>query len=841
MAYYRLTLILLLVAFSARAQQSTTSGGGGGASATNVAFQVMTNFVLNTIYTNTSGGPEIISSLARTHTAAVNGDASIDLMVDQAGGTTFVPFGGIRIGTTVAVTLAMDYTNSISSVISNLASFYWTNSSSGAGNVGALIAGTASYTSLGAVTNFVSTGSVVAPGSNINTNGGTINLNATPVFDGSQVFLGANTNVSVSNILTAIIVTNVLWSSPTVIFSNSILDTASEPNPAFRPFGGTYYNLRITNSVSATNHSLACMGFPLNTTFPKGLVTIIRDSVFWSEGQEGDAVSWKAVDSGQAGASTNTSYFYNDIFHAGRFAFNQVGPGVFYFKGCDFESIAGGATDGSFGIGPDRGPVTNVIQDCRWKVADCALGVGLLNQVNSAQTLVGGYFDITTSNATHYASAIAFSGEGTNTVIIKNTHVHLAGPGTNALVDFHYAGATTAGNNCLLVLDNVTYDGVNSASGGWMIDNAGLATDPVIIVMGGNLSATNFTKPSSVTFLTAFQAGTNVWTGSNFWSAATNKYSGAVIANRFVGDGSALTALAGGAISSGSINTARLNGDANSAHYLDGTGAYTTPAGGSGPSAGTNISVSGTAVSLQQVVTNLVLLWTTQLIQSNSTAASSAATFLTNGGAYFPSNVVVGGSFSVLSGNQITVSNLLNNGWFSNAFGFTNTGTALFQDSAGASVVITNGVIGIMKAATNSGNIQSQTFNATSSINGPGTGLTSLPANQLSSGTVPTARLTYTLATNTLNTGIGAVGQVNTTNAAGAVTLGGFSGLVASEWNTVIWIVTASGADRTITDPANVFSDDGTRSSVATNGLKSIITYGILPGVYTNRVKRTFF
>lgn len=138
---------------------SPLSGGGSGSgtgAATNVAYQVMTNFVLNTVYTNTSGGPMLISSLVRVHTAAVNGDASIDLMVDQAGGVIFIPFAGVRMGTIVAVTLSMDYTNSVFTTISNLASYYWTNSSIGAGNVGALIAGTASYTALGAVTNFIS-------------------------------------------------------------------------------------------------------------------------------------------------------------------------------------------------------------------------------------------------------------------------------------------------------------------------------------------------------------------------------------------------------------------------------------------------------------------------------------------------------------------------------------------------------------------------------------------------------------------------------------------------------------------------------------------------------------
>lgn len=177
---------------------SPLSGGGSGngtGTATNVAYQVMTNFVLNTVYTNISGGPMLISSLARVHTAAVNGDASIDLMVDQAGGITFIPFAGIRMGTIVAVTLSMDYTNSVSTTISNLASYYWTNSSIGAGNVGALIAGTASYTALGAVTNFVSAGSGTS-GTNINVTGGTVNLVATPAFNAKSITNIMGTNIA---------------------------------------------------------------------------------------------------------------------------------------------------------------------------------------------------------------------------------------------------------------------------------------------------------------------------------------------------------------------------------------------------------------------------------------------------------------------------------------------------------------------------------------------------------------------------------------------------------------------------------------------------------------------
>lgn len=185
MKFFFLFLSLVLTLSAQGASYPPSGGGNGTGAATNVAYQIMTNFVLNTTYTNTSGGPMLVSSMVRVHTAAVNGDASIDLMVDQAGGTTFIPFGGLRLGTTVAVTLAMDYTNSTSTTISNLASYYWTNSSAGAGNVGALIAGTASYTALGAVTNFV-TGS----SSTTDTNGVvsiilTTLTNSNPTFDGN--------------------------------------------------------------------------------------------------------------------------------------------------------------------------------------------------------------------------------------------------------------------------------------------------------------------------------------------------------------------------------------------------------------------------------------------------------------------------------------------------------------------------------------------------------------------------------------------------------------------------------------------------------------------------------
>lgn len=119
------------------------------------------------------------------------------------------------------------------------------------------------------------------------------------------------------------------------------------------------------------------------------------------------------------------------------------------------------------------------------------------------------------------------------------------------------------------------------------------------------------------------------------------------------------------------------------------------------------------------------------------------------GGISFPQGIVV-----PLDGSQITSGTvgtsflpilglyapqaLTNNAkgfvtWQSNAWNFGDTGGSQW-------LVVSNGVIGVMRAATNSGNIQSATFNATSQFNGSGAGLTSLDGSQVSAGTVALAR-----------------------------------------------------------------------------------------------------
>jgi len=110
----------------------------------NGSYFIITNFVFNTVRTNTSGAMQFVNGFGWVHTAAVNGRASLELMVDQRGGTTFTRQAGFGVDTVVAVTLATDYTNTFSWPLSNAATYYITNSSDGSGNSAALINGSLS-------------------------------------------------------------------------------------------------------------------------------------------------------------------------------------------------------------------------------------------------------------------------------------------------------------------------------------------------------------------------------------------------------------------------------------------------------------------------------------------------------------------------------------------------------------------------------------------------------------------------------------------------------------------------------------------------------------------------
>lgn len=112
---------------------------------------VQTNFILNTVYRNTSGNVQLLRGSASlvTPTVAATGRAALDVMVDQAGGTTFVRIGGADESAAATVTIAGSFTNDFSAVLATNATYYLTNASAGTGNAATLLAGSGQLCTLG--------------------------------------------------------------------------------------------------------------------------------------------------------------------------------------------------------------------------------------------------------------------------------------------------------------------------------------------------------------------------------------------------------------------------------------------------------------------------------------------------------------------------------------------------------------------------------------------------------------------------------------------------------------------------------------------------------------------
>jgi len=100
-----------------------------------------TNFVLNTVYTNNSASVQLLDATVALITTGVSGNASLDLMADQSGGTNFKLQDRVGINTLIT-SLAQNYTNNIAGAVSNGATYYFTNSSVGAGDSAAIVPGT---------------------------------------------------------------------------------------------------------------------------------------------------------------------------------------------------------------------------------------------------------------------------------------------------------------------------------------------------------------------------------------------------------------------------------------------------------------------------------------------------------------------------------------------------------------------------------------------------------------------------------------------------------------------------------------------------------------------------
>ena len=110
---------------------------------------VQTNFVMNQIYTNTSLTPVFVRASAYLISAAVNGVSSIDLMYSVSGGTNYARIDRAAMSTVITGFAIQTTNQTISAVITNQGNYYFTNTSSGAGNSAGVDSGTGQITILG--------------------------------------------------------------------------------------------------------------------------------------------------------------------------------------------------------------------------------------------------------------------------------------------------------------------------------------------------------------------------------------------------------------------------------------------------------------------------------------------------------------------------------------------------------------------------------------------------------------------------------------------------------------------------------------------------------------------
>lgn len=133
-------------------QVLTSTGNGAGwsniSSGAITSSMTRTNFVLNTVYTNSGTTPILLSGSSFVVPAAVAGVAELDLMISfQAGAYQKYPMVAVQTIITVGVTDSE--TNSFAQTVTNLCSYYFTNSSSGIGNSAGIVAGTGQITIIG--------------------------------------------------------------------------------------------------------------------------------------------------------------------------------------------------------------------------------------------------------------------------------------------------------------------------------------------------------------------------------------------------------------------------------------------------------------------------------------------------------------------------------------------------------------------------------------------------------------------------------------------------------------------------------------------------------------------
>lgn len=99
----------------------------------------VTNFVINQVYTNSNSNPILVNADVYLLTALINGSCSIDLMYSPTGNVNYVILSRVAIATLLTGGLSLPITNQICGVITNQGNYYFTNTSSGAGNSSGLV------------------------------------------------------------------------------------------------------------------------------------------------------------------------------------------------------------------------------------------------------------------------------------------------------------------------------------------------------------------------------------------------------------------------------------------------------------------------------------------------------------------------------------------------------------------------------------------------------------------------------------------------------------------------------------------------------------------------------
>jgi len=249
----------------------------------------------------------------------------------------------------------------------------------------------------------------------------------------------------------------------------------------------------------------------------------------------------------------------------------------------------------------------------------------------------------------------------------------------------------------------------------------------------GNGSGGGGTPGGSDTQVQFNSSGSFAGSSSLTWNAGTSTLS----ASNFSGNGSALTALNASNLSSGTVGTARLgSGTASSSTYLRGDGTWSTVTSGGTPGGSTTQVQFNSSGSFAG---SAGLTWDGTVLTASSITSSG---LLTVGAGALITPTSGGGSVRI--GNSASGSHLMGGNTFHNFHidasddNGTTAGTLYLNWFKGSSVVFGNGATGASGASvSNTGVITA----GGTGFSGPGVNISTLNASNLTTGTVPTARL----------------------------------------------------------------------------------------------------